>query len=87
MLIFVRGGDNIHTSTANETDDATQTGDDEMFYAIRKNPNNTSLFFDYDTETGKEFQTREEIEKAIAVWKSRVTPRMAEGVVFEIFQR
>lgn len=77
---------NIHTSEANETTDATQTGDDEMFYAIRRNPNNTSLFFDYDTETGKEFQTREEIEKAIAVWKSRVTPRMAEGVVFEIFQ-
>jgi hypothetical protein len=29
VLIFVWGGDNIHTSEANETTDANLTGDDE----------------------------------------------------------
>ncbi len=29
MLIFIRSGDNIHTSEAIETTDATQTGDDK----------------------------------------------------------
>jgi len=57
-----------------------------MFYAIKRNANKTSQFFDCDSETGKEFGTREELEAAIAAWRSRVTPRMAEEAVFEIHQ-
>ena len=35
MLIFIPKPDKIHTSEANETDDATLTGDDEMQTTIR----------------------------------------------------
>jgi hypothetical protein len=57
-----------------------------MFYAIQRYPNKGSHFFDRHPETGSEFETREQIESGIKAWRSRVTPSMAESIVFEIHQ-
>lgn len=54
------------------------------FYAIRRNQNNTSHFFEWNKQDT--FATREELEKAIAEWKKSVTPNMAERTQFEIHQ-
>lgn len=51
------------------------------YYAIR-NLNGSKHFFEWkgvDT-----FATEVELQQAISEWKSTVTPRMAESVIFEV---
>lgn len=49
-----------------------------MFYATQINANGTKLVF------AQESETLEGMRKIIADWKSRVTPRMAQTIKFDV---